>query len=77
MREQKTAGEFRAKVRLCIEPTAMTQVKADEKTKMFLDAYQAQKMVTPVRLHLRILSHPTVPWYPGGRRIDPERKSEG
>ena len=49
MREQKTAGEFRAKVRLCIEPTAMTQVKADEKTKMFLDAYQAQKMSTSVR----------------------------
>ena len=62
---------------VCIELTAMTQVKADEKTKMFLDAYQAQKMVTPVRPHLRILNHPTVPWYPGGRRIDPERKSEG
>ena len=38
-------------VLLCL---TVFQVKVDEKNKVFLDAYQAQKMKTDVRLKLRI-----------------------
>ena len=50
VREQKTSGASHHHLVDCFKPTSHTfsQIKADEKTKLFLDAYSAQKMKTDV-----------------------------
>lgn len=49
--QQETFGASVSFLTVQFTPTSysLVQVKADEKTKMFLDAYQAQKMKTDVR----------------------------
>ena len=59
VRQQKAAGASHYYRPDRFKPTSYTffQIKADEKTKLFLDAYSAQKMKTDVSLNV-LLSYP-------------------
>jgi hypothetical protein len=50
VRQQKATGEYYSRPR-GTSFLSLSQVKVDEKNKMFLDAYQAQKMKTDVRFN--------------------------
>ena len=49
-----------------------SQVKADEKTKLFLDAYQTQKMKTDVSNAKPVSLDSNIPIFSGGRRSHTE-----
>ena len=69
MREQKAPGASHCYRADRFTPTSYTfyQIKADEKTKLFLDAYSAQKMKTDVSFSLP-LSYPNSYDSHGNRR---------